>query len=242
MRAFIRDLVAEGTTVLLTPSTWKKPTSSRAPQHRHRPGPGDRLRHLRRAQGPARQRPDRSRDARRRPGPGHHGAGRHGCGAPAIDRARAQVTIPVCDPVPDLMAALRTLDATRAPRSKTVRSPGPPEFRPGRMIWPSICGVVPVPARTDRSAPRNRSRAANPPSITTDRECWSCPRLGPGGPLCRTGPDHRGRSVRTSPRSRRHSVEGDDQSDHRQGARGDERLGPAPRCGLCRGVDPRDGG
>jgi ABC-2 type transport system ATP-binding protein len=165
-----------------------------------------------------------------------------GCGAPVIDRARAQVTIPVCDPVPDLMAALRTLDATRAPRSKTVRSPGPPEFRPGRMIWPSICGVVPVPARTDRSAPRNRSRAANPPSITTDRECWSCPRLGPGGPLCRTGPDHRRRSVRTSPRSRRLSVEGDDQSDHRQGARGDERLGPAPRCGLCRGVDPRDGG
>ena len=34
-----------------------------------------------------------------------------GCGAPVIDQARAQITIPVCDPVPDLMAALRTLDA-----------------------------------------------------------------------------------------------------------------------------------
>jgi ABC-2 type transport system ATP-binding protein len=28
-----------------------------------------------------------------------------GCGAPVIDQARAQITIPVCDPVPDLMAA-----------------------------------------------------------------------------------------------------------------------------------------
>jgi ABC-2 type transport system ATP-binding protein len=34
-----------------------------------------------------------------------------GCGAPVIDQARAQITIPVCDPVPDLMAALRILDA-----------------------------------------------------------------------------------------------------------------------------------
>jgi ABC-2 type transport system ATP-binding protein len=34
-----------------------------------------------------------------------------GCGAPVIDQARAQITIPVCDPVPDLMAALRSLDA-----------------------------------------------------------------------------------------------------------------------------------
>jgi ABC-2 type transport system ATP-binding protein len=33
-----------------------------------------------------------------------------GCGAPVIDQARAQITIPVCAPVPDLMAALRILD------------------------------------------------------------------------------------------------------------------------------------
>ena len=33
-----------------------------------------------------------------------------GCGAPAIDQAHAQITIPVCAPVPDLMAALRILD------------------------------------------------------------------------------------------------------------------------------------
>ena len=33
-----------------------------------------------------------------------------GCGAPVIDQARAQITIPVCAPVPDLMAALRSLD------------------------------------------------------------------------------------------------------------------------------------
>jgi ABC-2 type transport system ATP-binding protein len=33
-----------------------------------------------------------------------------GCGAPAIDQAHAQITIPVCHPVPDLMAALRILD------------------------------------------------------------------------------------------------------------------------------------
>ena len=32
-----------------------------------------------------------------------------GCYAPVIDQARAQITIPVCDPVPDLMAALRIL-------------------------------------------------------------------------------------------------------------------------------------
>jgi hypothetical protein len=33
-----------------------------------------------------------------------------GCGAPVIDQPRAQITIPVCDPVPDLMTALRILD------------------------------------------------------------------------------------------------------------------------------------
>jgi ABC-2 type transport system ATP-binding protein len=33
-----------------------------------------------------------------------------GCGAPVIDQARAQITIPVCAPVPDLMTALRILD------------------------------------------------------------------------------------------------------------------------------------
>src|SRR5712692_6540733 len=33
-----------------------------------------------------------------------------GCGPPAIDQAHAQITIPVCDPVRDLMAALRLLD------------------------------------------------------------------------------------------------------------------------------------
>jgi ABC-2 type transport system ATP-binding protein len=34
-----------------------------------------------------------------------------GCSAPVIDQARAEITIPVCDPVPDLMAASRILDA-----------------------------------------------------------------------------------------------------------------------------------
>jgi ABC-2 type transport system ATP-binding protein len=33
-----------------------------------------------------------------------------GCGPPAIDQAHSQITIPVCHPVPDLMAALRILD------------------------------------------------------------------------------------------------------------------------------------
>ncbi len=33
-----------------------------------------------------------------------------GCGPPVINQARAQITIPVCDPVADLMAAVRTLD------------------------------------------------------------------------------------------------------------------------------------
>jgi ABC-type multidrug transport system ATPase subunit len=33
-----------------------------------------------------------------------------GCGEPAVDRALAQITVPVCEPVPDLMAALRILD------------------------------------------------------------------------------------------------------------------------------------
>src|SRR5690348_6337762 len=33
-----------------------------------------------------------------------------GCGAPVLDQARARITLPVCAPVADLMAALRSLD------------------------------------------------------------------------------------------------------------------------------------
>ena len=33
-----------------------------------------------------------------------------GCGTPAIKRANSRITIPSCEPVPDLMAAVRTLD------------------------------------------------------------------------------------------------------------------------------------
>jgi len=33
-----------------------------------------------------------------------------GCGKPTVDADRSRITIPVCEPVPDLMAALRTLD------------------------------------------------------------------------------------------------------------------------------------
>jgi len=33
-----------------------------------------------------------------------------GCGAPVLDQARARITLPVCAPVGDLMAALRSLD------------------------------------------------------------------------------------------------------------------------------------
>jgi ABC-2 type transport system ATP-binding protein len=34
-----------------------------------------------------------------------------GCGAPTIERAHSQITIPVCEPVRDLMAAVRMLDS-----------------------------------------------------------------------------------------------------------------------------------
>jgi len=34
-----------------------------------------------------------------------------GCGAPTIERANSQITIPVCEPVRDLMTAVRILDS-----------------------------------------------------------------------------------------------------------------------------------
>ena len=47
-----------------------------------------------------------------------------GCGPPTVDRARARISIPVCDPVADLMTALRTLDeANITPRDLGLRRP-----------------------------------------------------------------------------------------------------------------------
>ena len=47
-----------------------------------------------------------------------------GCDKPTIDRVRARITIPVCDPVPDLMAALRALDqAGIMPKDLGLRRP-----------------------------------------------------------------------------------------------------------------------
>jgi ABC-2 type transport system ATP-binding protein len=47
-----------------------------------------------------------------------------GCGPPTVDRAGARISIPVCDPVADLMTALRTLDeADITPRDLGLRRP-----------------------------------------------------------------------------------------------------------------------
>jgi ABC-2 type transport system ATP-binding protein len=47
-----------------------------------------------------------------------------GCGPAAIDTVASRITIPVCDPVPDLMAALRILDqAAITPRDLGLRRP-----------------------------------------------------------------------------------------------------------------------
>ena len=47
-----------------------------------------------------------------------------GCGPPTVDRAGARISIPVCDPVADLMTALRTLDeANITPRDLGLRRP-----------------------------------------------------------------------------------------------------------------------
>ena len=47
-----------------------------------------------------------------------------GCGPASIDRVASRITIPVCDPVPDLMAALRLLDqAGITPRDLGLRRP-----------------------------------------------------------------------------------------------------------------------
>jgi ABC-2 type transport system ATP-binding protein len=47
-----------------------------------------------------------------------------GCDKPTIDPARSRITIPVCDPVPDLMAALRALDlAGITPSDLGIRRP-----------------------------------------------------------------------------------------------------------------------
>jgi ABC-type multidrug transport system ATPase subunit len=47
-----------------------------------------------------------------------------GCGAPTIDHSQSRITIPVCEPVPDLMAAVRILDAAGiVPRNVELRQP-----------------------------------------------------------------------------------------------------------------------
>jgi ABC-2 type transport system ATP-binding protein len=124
MWSFIRDLVAEGTTVLLTTQYLEE--VDRLANHSVvidrgeviAAGTSDELK--------ARLGSDLidivvSAAELDRTAGALHGIG---CGAPTIDRSQSRITIPVCEPVPDLMSAVRILDAAGiVPRNLELRQP-----------------------------------------------------------------------------------------------------------------------
>jgi len=84
-----------------------------------------------------------------------------GCEKPTIDQSRSRITIPVCDPVPDLMAALRALDlAGIVPSDLGIRRPSLDD------VFLTLTGrtteeedAVPPPASRRRSRRTAGSRA-----------------------------------------------------------------------------------
>jgi ABC-2 type transport system ATP-binding protein len=74
-----------------------------------------------------------------------------GCDKPTIDGARSRITIPVCNPIPDLMAALRALDqAGIAPIDLGLRRPSLDD------VFLALTGRT--TSDDDSSAPRESSR------------------------------------------------------------------------------------
>jgi ABC-2 type transport system ATP-binding protein len=84
-----------------------------------------------------------------------------GCGPPTVDRGRARISIPVCDPVADLMTALRTLDeANITPRDLGLRRPSLDD------VFLTLTGrpIAEDGADAPKTAVRREPRAARTPA------------------------------------------------------------------------------